>query len=125
MAGGLVAAWLLGHTDRFTAAVAHHAIVDWAADVSLDPDGARRAAEWMGGMPWDDPDQYMKRSPLFFAAAFKAPTLVIAGDLDPESEQLFFALRQRKVESALARIAGDKPAARVLELEATLGWLGR
>jgi len=125
MAGGLVAAWLLGHSDRFTAAVARHAIVDWAADVSLYPDGARRAAEWMGGMPWDDPEQYLKRSPLFFAASFKTPTLVIAGDPDPESEQLFFALRQRKVESALARIAGDKPAARVRELEATLAWLGR
>lgn len=125
MAGGLVAAWLLGHSDRFTAAVAHHAIVDWAADVAMDPDGVRRAAEWMGAMPWDDPEQYMKRSPLFFASSFKTPTLVIARDPDPESEQLFFALRQRKVESALARIAEGTPSARVLELEATLGWLGR
>lgn len=125
MAGGLVAAWLLGHTDRFSAAVARRPIVDWATDVAIAPDGARRASEWMAAMPWEDPDQYMKRSPLFFAGSFKAPTLVIAGDEDIGSDQLFFALQQRKVDSALVRISGDRPSARVLEIEATLGWLGK
>ncbi len=123
MSGGLVAAWLLGHSDKFAAAVVRHPIVDWAADVALAPDGARRAAEWLGGMPWDDPDQYMKRSPIFFASGFKTPTLVIAGEADAESEQLYFALRQRKVECALIRIAGDRPGDQVLELSATLAWL--
>ena len=125
MTGGLVAAWLLGHSDRFASAVARHPVVDWASDVATAPDGARRAAEWMGAMPWDDPDQYMKRSPLFFASGFKTPTLVIAGDSDPGSDELFFALQQRKVDSALVKITGIRPSAQVLELDATLGWLGK
>ena len=37
--------------------------------------GYRRAA-WMGAMPWDDPDQYVQHSPIFFARNFKTPTLV-------------------------------------------------
>jgi len=125
MTGGLVAAWLLGHTDRFNAAIARHAIVDWATDVALSPDGGRHASDWMAAMPWEDPDQYTKRSPLFFAGSFKTPTLVIAGDEDAGSQQLFFALQQRKVDSALVRISGDRPSSRVLELETILAWLGR
>ena len=123
VAGGLVAAWLIGHTDRFTAAVARRPVVDWVADVLLQPDGERRATDWMGGWPWDDPEQYLKHSPVFFAANFKTPTLVLAGDGDLESEELYAALRLRNVKTAMVRL-GDGPKDRVLALEATLAWLG-
>lgn len=117
MTGGLVAAWLLGHSDRFAAAVVRRPIVDWAADMA-------RGAAVLGAMPWDDPELYSKRSPIFFASSFHAPTLVIGGDADLGSEQLFFALQQRKIDSALVRIPDESPGGRVLELRATLGWLG-
>ncbi len=123
VAGGLVAAWLIGHTDRFTAAVARRPVVDWVADVLLQPDGERRATDWMGGWPWDDPEQYLKHSPVFFAANFKTPTLVLAGDGDLESEELYAALRLRNVKTAMVRL-GNGPKDRVLALEATLAWLG-
>jgi acylaminoacyl-peptidase len=123
VAGGLVAAWLIGHTDRFSAAVTTRPTVDWTADVLLSPDGALRAKNWMGGWPWEDPDQYLKHSPVFFAPNFKTPTLVLAGDRDLESEELFAALRLRNVKTEMARL-GDKPSERVMALEATLAWLG-
>jgi dipeptidyl aminopeptidase/acylaminoacyl peptidase len=123
--GGLLAAWAIGHTPRFAAAVVRRPITDWVADVALDPDGYYRAAAWMGAMPWDNPEQYVKHSPIFFAQNFKTPALVIAGDHDPESDELYFALQARKVESDLLRLHADKPSHAVLELEATLGWLGR
>jgi acylaminoacyl-peptidase len=122
--GGLLAAWAIGHTDRFRSAVARRPIVDWTADVALSLDGARRAADWMGAMPWEDPDQYVKRSPIYAAANFKTPVLILAREHDPESDELYFALRQRKVDAAMARIPPG-PAAPVLELQATLAWLGR
>ena len=123
VAGGLVAAWLIGHTGRVAAAVARRPIVDWVADVLTSPDGERRATDWMGGWPWDDPEQYLKHSPLFFAANFKTPTLVLAGDGDLESEELYAALRLRHVKTAIVRL-GDSPQDRALALEATLAWLG-
>jgi acylaminoacyl-peptidase len=119
IAGGLLAAWAVGHTTRFRSAVARRPIVDWTVDVALAPDGARRADAWMGAMPWDDPDQYVKHSPIYAAANFKTPVLVLAGEHDPESDEFAFALRQRKVDVAVARIPTDP----VLELEATLAWL--
>jgi len=123
VAGGLVAAWLIGQTNRFAAAVARRPIVDWTADVLLSPEGALRATHWMGGWPWDDPDQYLKHSPVFFAGNFKTPTLVLAGEHDLESEELYAALRLRQVKTDLVRL-GDSPRDRVLALEATLAWLG-
>lgn len=123
--GGLLAAWAIGHTPRFAAAVVRRPITDWVANVALEPDGYYRAAAWMGALPWDNPEQYVKHSPIFFAQNFKTPALVISGDRDPQSDELFFALQARKVESALVRLQADKPSHAVLELEATLGWLAR
>jgi acylaminoacyl-peptidase len=126
VAGGLLAAWAIGHTGRFAAAVARHPIVNWFTDIATATDGARRAGDWMGAMPWDDPDQYMKRSPLFFAQNFRTPTLVLARARDPEAEELYFALQMRRVDSALVRLSdAGRPGERILEWETVLGWLGR
>jgi len=115
ISGGLLAAWAIGHTSRFHSAVVRHAIADWTADVAHAPDGLYRAAGWMGAMPWDDPDQYVKHT----------PTLVIAGDRDPGAEELYFALQARKVDSALVHFGAARPSQVILEWEATLGWLER
>jgi acylaminoacyl-peptidase len=123
IAGGLLSAWAIGHSTRFRSAVARRPIADWTADVALSPDGARRAAEWMGALPWDDPDQYVKHSPVYFARNFQTPTLILAGEHDAESDELYFALQARKVESVLVRLPERGAAGRVLEMETILGWL--
>jgi acylaminoacyl-peptidase len=126
ISGGLLAAWAIGHTERFQAAVVHHAIADWLTDVAHAPDGIYRAAAWMGAMPWDDPDQYVKHSPIYFAGNFRTPTLVLASGPDPGAEVLFFALQARKVDSALVRLEHPmRPSQVILEWEATLAWLAK
>ena len=126
VAGGLLAAWAIGHTDRFAAAVARRPVADFVTHVALAPDGLARAAALMGALPWESPEQYTKRSPLFYAQSFQTPTLVIAREPDPESEELYFALQARKVESELVRMRGQvTPGQALLELEATMAWLGR
>jgi acylaminoacyl-peptidase len=126
ISGGLLAAWAIGHTDRFHSAVVRHAIADWVTEVAHAPDGIYRAQAWMGAMPWDDPDQYVKHSPIYFASNFRTPTLVIAGDADPGAEELYFALQARKVDSALLRLGKPaRPSQVILEWEATLAWMQR
>ena len=117
VSGGLLAAWMLGHTDRFAAVVARRPIVDFTPI-------AERAAAWMGALPWDDPDQYVKHSPIYFAQNWKTPTLVLADDRDPQSDEFYAALQQRRVDCAMVRVPdGSKPSAGILELETTLAWL--
>jgi acylaminoacyl-peptidase len=126
LAGGTAAAWAIGHTDRFAAVVVRRPVVDWTTNVTLRPDGAYRAALWLRALPWENPEQYTQHSPLSFAQNFKTPTLVLAGDRDPESEQLYFALQSRKVDSALLRLPETgRPSDEVAEIETTLAWFGR
>jgi acylaminoacyl-peptidase len=111
--GGMTAAWLIGHTDRFSRAVLRRPLVDWAADL-------RRARAELGVWPWEDAELYTKRSPIFSMGSVKTPTLILAGEGDGQSEQLFYALQQRKVETVLVRSPDE-----VQELQAILGWMGR
>ena len=116
LVGGTTAAWLLGHSDRFRAMVTRRPVVDWLTD----PDAPR----WMRAFPWEDPEQYWKHSPVFFAPAFKASTLVIAGQHDPQSDELYRALQARHVDSAMVKI-GDGPAGEIQEVEAVEAWVER
>jgi acylaminoacyl-peptidase len=123
LVGGAVAAWALGHTNRFAAVVARRPIVDWSSEVALAADGWRRAA-WMGGPPWDQAQRYVARSPLYSAASFVTPTLVIGGDA--QSQELYFALQSRKVESALLQPGAEgDPSSEAARLSAILAWLDR
>ncbi len=107
--GGLLAAWLLGHTDRFTAAIARHAVVNLLLESER--------------LPWLDTTQMVTHSPLQFAAQWKTPTLVLASAVDPQSDELFAILRHRGIESALVRLPDDSPATQILEIETQLAWL--
>jgi dipeptidyl aminopeptidase/acylaminoacyl peptidase len=111
IAGGLVAAWAIGHSTRFYRAVARRPIVDWTA-------APERAAEALGVMAWEDPELYVKRSPIFAAQNFRTPTLILAGEAEAQSEMLYEALRARGVEAAMLRAADP-----VVELETVAAWL--
>jgi dipeptidyl aminopeptidase/acylaminoacyl peptidase len=78
--GGYMAAWVLGHTDRFKAIIDHAGVNDSYAQFATDvPHGF---AKVMGGTPWGDVDGLQRQNPMFYARNFKTPTLVIHGELD-------------------------------------------
>jgi dipeptidyl aminopeptidase/acylaminoacyl peptidase len=123
LSGGLVAAWILGHSDRFASAVLRAPIADRAAEIALAPDALRRAASEMGALPWEDPAQYWQHSPIYFAGGFKTPTLIVSRAGDMQGRELYFALQTRKVESALVELPPDQASFAEAELEAEIAWL--
>jgi acylaminoacyl-peptidase len=124
VSGGLLTAWIVGHSDRFAAAVARRPIVDFTLYAATAADGAHQALSWMGAVPWENPEQYQRHSPIYFAQNWKTPTLVLADEADPQAEEFYFLLQQRKVNSARVRIPdAAKPAGRILEMETILAWL--
>jgi dipeptidyl aminopeptidase/acylaminoacyl peptidase len=78
--GGYMAAWVLGHTDRFKAIIDHAGVNNSYAEFASDvPHGW---AEVIGGSPWANVEGMQKQNPMFYAKNFKTPTLVLHGELD-------------------------------------------
>ena len=135
--GGLLTAWTVGKTDRFKAAVSQKPVIDWTSEV-LTTDGYTFMAKyWFGKMPWEDPQQYWRRSPLSLVGNVKTPTAVMVGEDDhrtppSEAEQLYAALQIRSVPTVLIRVPSashgglaDRPSQLVAENAAIMGWFDR
>ncbi len=110
--GGLLTAWVIGHTDRFAAAVSQYPVTDWVTQAGTADGGYTHSALWMKTLPWDNPQQLIEHSPIYFAKNFKTPTMVITGESDrrtpiAESEELYFALKAQKIPSVLVRVPDE------------------
>ena len=131
--GGYMVDWMLGHTTRFKALIAH------AGPFDLRSMAGETEELWFTqwefhGMPWDNPDQYTKWSPSYFVKDFKTPTLVIHGELDyrvpvGQGLQLFTALQMQKVPSKLLLFPDEghwiqKPQNSMLWYNQFLEWIG-
>lgn len=133
--GGLLTAWIIGHTDRFAAAVSQYPVTNWFTQVGTADGGYTHAALWMKALPWENPQQYIEHSPVFFAKNFKTPTMVLTGEADlrtpiAQSEELYFALKAMKVPAVLVRIPdephgirGAHPSHRIAKMEHVIGWM--
>lgn len=107
--GGVLTAWIVGKTDRFKAAVVAKPVINWTSFV-LHADGAAFFGKyWFGAMPWEDIENYWRRSPLSLVGNVTTPTMLLTGEKDfrtpiSESEQYYTALKLQGVESAMVRI---------------------
>lgn len=92
--GGYLTAWILTRTDRFAAASVGAGPVNL---VSHFAQGARQMLDYFEVPPWEDPDRYLRSSPIFQADRIRTPTLVQQGDEDTavspsQAEELHTAL---------------------------------
>ena len=108
--GGVLTAWTVGHTDRFAAASANCPVIDWVSFV-----GTTDGAGWYYNfekLPWEDPTEHLRRSPLMYVGNVKTPTMLMSGVLDlrtppPQAEEFYRALKLRKVPTALIRLNNE------------------
>jgi dipeptidyl aminopeptidase/acylaminoacyl peptidase len=134
--GGFATTWIVGHTDRFVAAVAEAAVTSMETVYYLSdlPDGFTR--EFGGAKFRELPDLYRSRSPLTYAWRCRTPIRMIHGANDvrcvlAEAEQFHRAVMDAGCESQMVIIAGcdhmgdsmGPVSARVAQNEALLSWL--
>ena len=104
--GGVLTAWIVGKTDRFAAASANCPVIDWLSFV-----GTTDGASWYYNfekLPWEDPSEHLRRSPLTYVGNVKTPTMLMTGVNDlrtpmPQTEQFYSALKLLKVPTAMIR----------------------
>lgn len=102
--GGFMAAWAVGQTDRFAAAVMGAGISDWGMLAATGEWGAFEAA--LGGSTgWEGtgPHPHDRLSPISYASAIRTPVLIVHGEDDTnvplsQAEYLHRALRRLGVE---------------------------
>jgi dipeptidyl aminopeptidase/acylaminoacyl peptidase len=110
--GGLLTNWIIGHTDRFHAAVSQRSIADWegwwyAADFTLFQ------PSWFRKAPWQDRADYVARSPITYADDIHTPLMLVDGDADYRTpptaggEAMFRALKLRHVPVVMVRVPNE------------------
>jgi dipeptidyl aminopeptidase/acylaminoacyl peptidase len=95
--GGYLTNWIVGHNDRFKAAVTLRSVVNFISDEGTR-DGAYGHKGDFGGDLFEKFDLYWDRSPLKYAKNVKTPTLILHSDNDfrvplEQGEQWYRALK--------------------------------
>lgn len=103
--GGYMTNWIVGHTNRFKAAVTLRSISNFISDDGTR-DGAYGHEDYFKGILFDDFDQYWDASPLKYARNVHTPTLILHSDNDfrvpiEQGEQWFRALQHYGVPSEI------------------------
>jgi dipeptidyl aminopeptidase/acylaminoacyl peptidase len=97
--GGVLTAWIVGHSTRFRAAVSMRPVINWHSFVG-NTDGASWYDQF-NKLPWEDPMEYAVRSPLHYVKNVTTPTMVMTGEADlrtpmPQCEEFYRALKMLK-----------------------------
>lgn len=128
--GGVLTAWIVGHTDRFRAAVSMRPVIDWQSFVGTT-DGHMWYRQFQK-FPWEDPMEYARRSPLYYVANVKTPVMVMTGEADlrtpiGQSEEYYRALKMLKKETLLVRMPEEyhgwrRPSHRLAQQLYLMAW---
>jgi len=136
--GGVLTNWTVGHTNRFKAAVSQRSIADWAgfwytADFTLFQ------PTWFRGAPWEDPQDFVNRSPITYIKNVTTPMMFIEGEVDWRTpaneggEAMFRALKYRKIPTVMVRFPNEShelsrsgaPWHRIERLQHILNWFDK
>jgi len=135
--GGYTTNWIIGHTDRFRAAVTCRSICNWVSKFGVSDIGYMQPESISGRKTYwgDDLVEQMRHSPLYYAGDVKTPCLIIHSEEDyrcpmAEGEQWFTALKLNGVPTELVRFPGEnhelsrggKPGHREERLQHILRW---
>ena len=105
--GGFMTNWIVGHTNRFKAAVTQRSISNWVSFYGVSDIGYY-FSEWQHGADMTDVQRLWDFSPLKYAENIETPLLILHSENDlrcpmEQAEQLFITLKSMEKETELVR----------------------
>jgi len=136
--GGLLTNWTIGQTTRFAAAVSQRDIASWT-DWWYTADFTLFHPTWFKAPPFEDPEDYRRRSPITHVNKIQTPLMLILGEVDwrtptgPGGEAMFRALKYRKIPTVMVRFPNEshelsrsgQPWHRIERLQHIVGWFDK
>lgn len=132
--GGFMTNWIVGHTNRFKAAVTQRSISNWISFRGVSDIGYY-FTDWQILAGLDDLDKLWHHSPLKYAKNVETPLLILHGEQDircpiEQGEQLFIELKSRGKETEFVRFPesshdlsrSGKPSLRIQRLAHIARW---
>jgi len=135
--GGFMTSWIVGHTNRFKAALSERA-VNHLVSAFGSSDLFWVFERQFGGPMWENVEEWLRMSPATYAQDIETPLLVVHSENDlrcniEQGEHLFTLLRLLDKEVEMLRFPAEShelsrsgsPVHRVQRFEAILEWFGR
>ncbi|WP_422122736.1 S9 family peptidase [Planococcus sp. X10-3] len=133
--GGFMTNWIVGHSNRFKAAVTQRSISNWISFFGVSDIGYY-FSEWQMQADMTDVDKLWHHSPLKYAKNVETPLLILHSENDyrcpiEQSEQLYITLKSMGKETEFVRFPEadhnlsrtGKPNLRFARLEQIAGWM--
>ncbi len=111
--GGYLTNWIVGHTDRFAAALTCRSVSDLTTlMITGDLAGGIFGTMELGARPWEDPELYRRLSPITYADRIRTPLLIQHAENDlrcpiGQAEELFAVLRTLRRPVRLMRVPNE------------------
>lgn len=136
--GGFMTNWIVGHTNRFKAAVTQRCISNWLSFYGVSDIGYY-FTEWeIGGDIVHSAEKLWHHSPLKYVGNVETPLLLLHGERDyrcpvEQSEQFFVALKRQNKEAVLVTFPDEthevsrsgSPKMRLGHIEEIKGWFNK
>ncbi|MCU1428149.1 MAG: peptidase prolyl oligopeptidase active site domain protein [Actinomycetia bacterium] len=135
--GGYMTSWIIGHTDRFAAAVSERSCNNLLT-LEHGSDVAGAFVSYVGVRHIDDPAAYLRQSPISYVREMRTPLLIVHSENDlrcpvNQAEELFVALRLLDRTPEFVRFPGEShelsrggaPKHRVQRAELILDFMDR
>ncbi|ESU32533.1 hypothetical protein G3A_10775 [Bacillus sp. 17376] len=132
--GGFMTNWIVGHTDRFKAAVTQRSISNWISFYGVSDIGYY-FTEWQIQADLSELDTLWRHSPLAYVDKMNTPLLILHSEKDyrcpiEQAEQLFIALKRQGKETKFIRFPesnhelsrSGKPNLRLARLGSIVDW---
>jgi dipeptidyl aminopeptidase/acylaminoacyl peptidase len=135
--GGFMTGWIVGHDQRFAAAVSQRGVYHLTSFFGTSDIPELIEGEF-DAWPWEAYERLWRHSPLAYVNGIKTPLLIIHSERDfrapiPDAEHLFVMLRWLKREVEFVRYPREghelsrsgKPRHRVDRLDRIIGWFDK